>query len=381
MPLNLIGLLKASRAGAAPGQGFKNYAAGSPTTGTAMTQYIVGQPFVTQNISGNTQTVGTLTPVSSTYVAGNPIPAFTNVTLVASFLAGTKAESIYDAVFVVADALNQVLITQILTDGLTLDPGFQYVTVRSVNVDWTAKTVTAVLTFNNSFGSSSGTWPPSIGPANAGYIYVRFRLSFVPEPFFNLRAYTGVPNDTGGFNEVVVRPYRNGQPTTTSFSGVFIPVPTSGTWVGDGSFLSATTGGLYYVAETPGNSQTNFYLAGYSFRPQLDGGWTSAWNTDYGSYSPEVRFRWYLQNSDGSWPATPSLEYIATSLSQVMDSLTFMATWTYPDGENPSVASITVRLTVQVISPYTSAIGTYERTITLNAKSFTLVGPGGGAVQ
>lgn len=381
MPLNLIGLLQASRAGAAPGQGFKNYAAGAPTTGTAMSHYIVGDPLTSQSISGVAQLVGTLTPVSSTFTPGTPVPAFTNVTVVASFQAGVKAESIYDAGFVAGDTQSQVLVGPVRTDGLALDTAFQYANIRSVSVDWATKRVTAVVTFNNSFSFSGASVPP-FGPANSGYVYVPFRLSFRPEPYFNLRSYSGEPNNTGGFSEVVVRPYRTGQPTPAIFSGVFVPVPTdTGDWIGDGSLISATKGDFYYMNTSPGNTGTNYYLSGYVFRPQLNGGWTSGFNTDYASHNPQVRLRWYRQAADASWPSVPDVEQILTSVSANPATPQFLVTWSYPDGENPSVNTITVRLEAQVISPFTSPVGYYDYTFALPQKSSTLVGPGGGPVQ
>lgn len=379
MPLNLIGLIQASRVNAAPGQGFKNYVV-QAGTGVAMSDYLFGTPLSYQSISGVGQTAGTMTQTSTTYnpgATGGSIPAFTNVTVVASYNAGSKLPAIYDPNYVAGDLANQILVENVFTDGGSVQPGFEYVTRRSVTVDTVNKTVTAVLTFNNN-NSYVGTLPQA---GSGGYKTINFRLGIRPEPHFNLRAYTGVPGSASGHVGVYVRPYRDGQPTPTFFPQIIAPVPSdSGSWVGDGSNISAQKGDYLYYAQTPGSPQSNYFLYGYRLRPSLAGTWFSDFTTDYGVYGLQMRYRWFRKIGT-EWVL--QAEFTESQAVQT-PSTPLNVTWSYPDQVNPSPAAIELRFTAQVISPFNSptpTTGVAQLEYTVTPPTLTLVGPGGGPVQ
>lgn len=364
MTFNLIGLIRASRNGAAPDQGFKNYVA-QAGTGVRMTDYIMGEPLVLQSISGVTQRVGTLTKVSSSYETTNtPIPPFTTVTLVASFQAGAKAQYIWDQFYVDGDGANQVLVGTIQTDGPAIDTAFQYVQTRSVSVDFTLQRITAVLQFNTTFSSSASN--PAPGDPAAGYVYVPFRLAMAPEPYFNLRAYTGPANDITGFNQVAVRPMKTGQPSPTYMPQPFVIAPAEGTFSAqnvpqdweelDGAFPRRIRFGdeIFEYQSVVGPTTHRYILVGYRVRGQYPSpNWYGDFTAAYQPYGLQISYAWQQQQPDASW-ATVETDTVGAATQELSVGTTFVHYRAY----GAPGSSLTLRIQAQVTAPFTQVIGT-----------------------
>jgi len=363
MPLNLIGLIRASRNGAAPDQGFKNYVA-QAATGVRMTDYILGEPLVLQSISGVTQRVGTLTKVSSSFeVTNTPIPPFTTITLIASFQAGVKAQYIWDQSYVDADSASQVLVGTIRTDGPAIDGAFQYVQIRSVTVDFALLRITAVVQFNTTFSSSQTN--PAPGDPTAGYVYIPFRLAMAPEPYFNLRSYSGPANDTTGFNEVVVRPMKTGQPSPTFMPQPFVIAPQEGTFSAqnepqnweelDGTFPRRIRFGdeIYEYQSVVGPVTHRYILVGFRVRGQYaSAGWYGDFTSAYQPYGLQIRYAWQQSQPDGSWGTVQT-----NTVSAATQELSVGTNFVHYRAYGAPGSSVTLRIQAQVTAPFTQVIG------------------------
>lgn len=392
MPLNLIDLIRASRISPAPDQGFRNYVAGSPTTGTAMTDYMVGTPLVLSTVQtfpvAPTTKVGQLTVTAASFNPGNgEVPSYYNVAYTVAFNAGAKWDSILDLEFVQQDRAggNQLVIHQGPLDIEVQNPthpgNFPWAVVRSCTVNTVAKTLTMVVTYQNYYMDTGST---QVG--NTGRVNVPIQLTFRPEPHFNLRAYTSLPTPGAGLGSgrvpiLTVLPFLQGQPTIYDYAPLSIATPVIGSsFSGAGNI--AENGDFRFTRETPGSNI--FYQSGVTFRGLNFTGsdtWTVAFNQRYpndGSINTRLlRYSWDLWEN-GGWveKQTTTQTFAAATAS------TYMADWTYSSntpGTPPSTASIQVRFRAQVISPYTSAQG--STTFTYTVPNYTQYDTGGSGIQ
>jgi hypothetical protein len=383
VPLDLIGLIRASRNREAPGQGFKNYVAGSPTTGTAMTDYMTGTPLVLSTVQtypvAPTTKVGQLTVTAASYNPGNgEVPPYYNVQYTATFNAGSKWDSILDAAYVAADGTNQVVIQPVTVDlpqGSINHPGsFPWASVRSLSVNTATRTLTVVITYQNYYEDTGST---QIG--NSGRVTVPIQLTFQPEPHFNLRAYSGIPSPGAGIGSGVVpiltvQPFIAGQPTIYSYGTMSIATPQLGSSF-SGSGNIAENGDFRFTREAPGTNI--FYQSGVQFRALNNASWSGVFEQRYpndGSINTrQLRYSWDLWEN-GQWVEKQSL----TSTSTSGTASTYIVDWTYSSntpGTAPSVAQIQVRFRAQVISPFTSGEG--STTFTYTVPNYTQYDTGG----
>jgi len=396
MPLDLIGLIQASRGGAvAPGQGFRNYVAGSPVTGTKMTDYMVGTPLVpTSQVQATDPTakVGQLTVVSQTPdPVSEAVPAYTNVQYTVSYAGGSKADSIYDAAFVAADGANQIKVFGVLVDGTSSHPvGFEWAKVRSYTVNPVAKTITAVVTYHQYYDQST------VQAGDSYEVSVSVQLTFKHDQYFNLRAYSPVPttpNPPGAVKLMRVQPFLPGQPTHLQWgSSIQVLAPSltfttnnpyyPASWITSGD--TAQEGSYLYKRVVPGQALSNYYHNGYMMQAQLNGSWIGGFNSAYSSGTGinALNVTYYWQVWNGSAWVTDSTS-VRTSIPSSIPDPVLLVYWDYSPlqtGGTPTVASITVRFGAQITSPFVSPIG-WSPDYVISVPSYTERTPGGGGVQ
>ncbi len=343
MPLNLIGLIQASRRGAvAPGQGFRNYVAGSPVTGTKMTDYVVSSLTVTGAV-----------PAQFTEV-----PPFTNVTITATYAAGSKIQSIFDNTYVDrVTAVNGTLAWDVTPPGSALPFIGPWVQLRSFThtPSGGGGTIVATITLNN-WAEYTGSLPPF---GSSYRLFLPVAATLQPEPYFN-------PRRTSDYTQYTVLPQVQGQPSPNLiYPAHFTGINDAGTdWVDleNGQFRK---GDEVYSLDPLGTG--NYKLIGYRIRSFFPtSSWISQFNTNYMSFNLSIEHTYQAQQPDSSW-----LDGYFASYNQVFSPTQL---WGYYYGTPGQ--SFTLRCKTQITSPFTSPLGySPEFTFTIANK---LVGPGGG---
>jgi hypothetical protein len=324
-PLNLVGLLKASKVGAARGQGFRLYARGAGD-GARITDYMV---------TSLTRTGGTAT--------GTPIAPFTNITFVAEYTQGDLADGIFDEQW---DGQVQLVLGTPEVDGFPAGPQEFFGpagTLRSVAINRATREITATVTLNNWIYFDDDD-PPLAG--EGFFVAIPVALSFRPEMYFNVAR----TSDTAIYS---VRPYRLGQPTPESLPQSIIGIPSEDDWE---------------WSEDPANPP-NERVTGVTVRCRFagsGGGWWNNFNGDYAGTGLTLEY---------TWERLVGAEWVFFSL-QTRDGANVV-----PD---PSLLlngapneEFEMRVTVQVTAPFVSPPASHTRVITIPD---AIRGPGGGPI-
>lgn len=342
MAYNLIGLLRASKVGAAPGQGMREYAAGS-ITGTRMTDYRV----ISHTLTGE--------DVPTTV----RLPPFVNVNFTTSYVGGIRVPDIYWEDY--TDAIT-VDVDDVFADGVPQPQevyGLPNATVRSYTVNPLIQTADVTINFAN-WIYYTGTLPSE----GLGYfVEVPIRLGFRPEPHFNLPHYTEQTS-------YVVKPYVLGQPRPNYVvAASLLPIFDAGSdWtdLGGGDFLR---GDEVFRLITSGDMVGNYRLVGYRVRGYFTGSdWWSEFSSNYMGWGLKVAYR-FERLSGSTWELNNYYE-VSTVVSPLAGAGWFYGT----PGQ-----SFTVRLKTSVLEPFSSPTGTStEYAFTIADK---VVGPGGGPIE
>lgn len=201
MTLSLIDLIRAGLVTPAPGQGFRNYVAGSPVTGTKMRDYVIG----TMTVSG--QLIDTFQPQFSQIASGYTSTITADFTVV-----GSKFPSIRLAQ---PDGIRSgwYFYAQDLNPQSSQQPQF---TINSVT--WNAGLATIGFTLTGPYDSQTFKTPGSIStivtPGNtSGNVNVEFRVVYQSENptangFVDANLFFSYTPDAGPFNTYkLVGPY------------------------------------------------------------------------------------------------------------------------------------------------------------------------------
>lgn len=343
MALNLIGLIQASRKGAvAFGQGFRNYVAGSPVSGTRMTDYVV-----------NSLTISGATPAEFT-----EIPPFTNVTLTAAYTAGSKLPSIFDDTFTErVTGTNGTVSWDVVPPGSALPYVGPWVELRSFTHTPTGGggTIVATLTLNN-WAEYTGTLPPAGSSYRA---FIPAAVTFKPEQFFN-------PRRTSPTVQYTVLPQVQGQPSPILiYAAAFQSINNAGSdWVdlGGGQYLKGDE-----VYSLDAVSTGNYRLIGYRLKTAFSvSSWISSFNSNYFAFGLQITYQYEQKQPDNSW-----LLWTSNTYSQVQNPTQLQPILYGTPGQ-----TFTLRCKTQVVAPFTSPLGTSSDFVVTIADK--LVGPGGG---
>ena len=201
MTLSLIDLIRAGLVTPAPGQGFRNYVAGSPVTGTKMTDYVIG----TMTVSG--QLIDTFQPQF------DQIPNNYTSTITADFtVVGSKFPSIRLAQ---PDGIRSgwYFYAQDLDPQSSQQPQF---TINTVT--WGAGSATINFTLNGPYDSDTFKTVSSVSAivnpgSTVGYEDVSFQVQYAavnpfPTGFVDANLFFSYTPDAGPFNTYkLVGPY------------------------------------------------------------------------------------------------------------------------------------------------------------------------------